>query len=781
MPKTLHLANYTILQEFKGNSSNQIYLVADPEGQKLIYKRIRIRKLQSQLREIQAQKALQHDYIVRLLQYEIQEEHIVLLIEYAPGGDLFEFINNIDSIRESKLLRLFYKIVIAVHFIHLNGFIHRDIKPENVLIKSGSPKLADFGSSVSEETARNTFCGTYEYMAPEIYFRQKHTFKVDIWALGVLLFEMTHNRTPFKGLDVMQIKEALEQKKIDFDAQISPKVRSLVYTILKFDAKQRPTTAQILKLPELKRFYKELKPQLLEIYNDKSIQKIRDLRSQIKQRVARPEKNETKRSESKNTQRKARQASTLPPQDKRKHQNSALNKPLANPKPSRIKGKNPPPSNNKYQSNKTAQSFNQLLQNSKKRPNSYLREKTDMNEVLNDSPYTSLEDMCQQAPSPSLGTQNFRISTPLQEKRQPTSTPEVNMNLKSKKLKTTQLKSRAKPRSKTPQTSKTKKSGLKIRPKQLKKDLTGEKILERHYKQNNKIKNYKKSNTHKSSKYDLKKYSKQRSARMGFRALTKNKNSKADRAQNTSINKLNRNDSVRISMNLKQKRREWTSTDKSRSLSKQIASSKAISRGQNELGQYNSGMNDYHFFTPQAKHPKTELLHPRKKKRKLKLKGKPKFVPSPRKLAKNAKNIRPPKTNRKNPPNPLNPSNLQITKKQEALKKLDAKRYSKHATASTQNTQFGFESPQFNFSAAFQQPFNTLAATAPNPIFSLSYDNKKATLKQRNSLLPRQQTPITKNSSSHRPKKGVYSSKNLERFKQESFQTFFGFDQMAYS
>ena len=389
MPHRLKLSDYQILEEFKGNTSNQIYLVKDKSGTKLIFKRIRIRKLESQLREIQAQKALKHGYIVRLLEYEIQPEHIVLLIEYASGGDLFEFINKIESIRESKLLRLFYKIVIAVHFIHLNGFIHRDIKPENVLIEQDSPKLADFGSSVSEETARNTFCGTYEYMAPEIYFRRKQSFKVDIWALGVLLFEMTHNRTPFKGRDVTEIKEVVEKKRIPCYQQISSKVRALVYAMLKFDAKERPTTAQILKLPELKRFYKECKPQLLEIYNDRSIEKIRSLRSQMKRKAA-----ETKREDG---------GKSVKP----KPQKAIIDSKIHN-KNTKTIGKK---MNTKmYQSNKTAQSFNHLLQKNKSRVDSGLREKTDMNEVLNDSPYTSLEDMCQQIPSPALKTREFVIS-----------------------------------------------------------------------------------------------------------------------------------------------------------------------------------------------------------------------------------------------------------------------------------------------------------------------------------------------------------------------------------
>ena len=281
MKGRLDLDEFDILQEFKGNSCNKIYLVKKKgSSQRLIFKVIKIYNFQSQLREIQAQKNLKHKFIVRLLDYEIQHQNIVLLIEFAEKGDLFEFINTIDSIRESKLLRLFYKIVMAVHFIHLNGFIHRDIKPENILIGGDmEPKLADFGSSVSEEIIRNTFCGTYEYMAPEIYMRRKQTAKVDVWALGVLLYEMTHNSTPFKNKDVMEIKKIVENDKINFDEQISTKIRNVIRSILKFDSEQRPSTAQILKFPGLKRFYEEMKPDLISMYENKSIAKLRKIKS----------------------------------------------------------------------------------------------------------------------------------------------------------------------------------------------------------------------------------------------------------------------------------------------------------------------------------------------------------------------------------------------------------------------------------------------------------------------------------------------------------------------
>lgn len=264
MNSKFDLTKFNILKEYKGNASNKIYLVEPKEGgPRLIYKQIHIYNLQCQLREIQAQKNLKHPYIIRLRDYSVEDQTLKLLIEFAQHGDLFEFINSLKFIKESKLLRLFFKIVIAVEFIHSNGFIHRDIKPENILIGDDfEPKLADFGSSVMQKVVRNTFCGTYEYMAPEIYERRRQTEKVDIWALGILLFEMTHNKMPFKDKSMLEIREIVESHRVPFDQQISSRIRSVVYKILRFRPEERPSAREILCFPELKCFYEELRDML---------------------------------------------------------------------------------------------------------------------------------------------------------------------------------------------------------------------------------------------------------------------------------------------------------------------------------------------------------------------------------------------------------------------------------------------------------------------------------------------------------------------------------------
>ena len=96
---------------------------------------------------------------------------------------------------ETKQIKIFKQICEAVNYMHENKLIHRDIKPENILLSEDLvPKLSDFGWSVIVNTKnRSTFCGTFEYMAPEMYENEEYSYSVDIWGLGILLYEIFHS------------------------------------------------------------------------------------------------------------------------------------------------------------------------------------------------------------------------------------------------------------------------------------------------------------------------------------------------------------------------------------------------------------------------------------------------------------------------------------------------------------------------------------------------------------------------------------------------------------
>jgi serine/threonine protein kinase len=144
--------------------------------------------------EIDLHKPLNHPRIIKFVD-SLRTNNFYILLECAMNGCLFFYINSNDGLPEALAMRFFYQTCLAVKYLHENHIIHRDIKPENLLFDENfNIKLCDFGWSCKarEFDIRTSICGTYEYMSPEIIVDQKHGFKVDIWCLGIMLYEFLH-------------------------------------------------------------------------------------------------------------------------------------------------------------------------------------------------------------------------------------------------------------------------------------------------------------------------------------------------------------------------------------------------------------------------------------------------------------------------------------------------------------------------------------------------------------------------------------------------------------
>lgn len=100
--------------------------------------------------------------------------------------------------------QMVYDAALAIEYLHSRSppIIHRDIKPENLLVFEDKVKLADFGWSNKIETMRNTYCGTPDYLAPEMILRSTHNEKLDVWSLGVLTFELLTGYAPFTPVNI---------------------------------------------------------------------------------------------------------------------------------------------------------------------------------------------------------------------------------------------------------------------------------------------------------------------------------------------------------------------------------------------------------------------------------------------------------------------------------------------------------------------------------------------------------------------------------------------------
>jgi serine/threonine protein kinase len=152
-------------------------------------------------REIDIHCRLIHENIIRLYSFSEDNSSFFLLMEYADSGSLFRKIRKSKGLDEKSAFKYFIQTAAAIYFIHENNLIHRDIKPENLLLDDkDNIKLCDFGWCIELEIGnRNTVCGTPEYMAPEIIKEMPYDKSIDIWSLGVLLYELLHGYSPFRA------------------------------------------------------------------------------------------------------------------------------------------------------------------------------------------------------------------------------------------------------------------------------------------------------------------------------------------------------------------------------------------------------------------------------------------------------------------------------------------------------------------------------------------------------------------------------------------------------
>ena len=202
-------------------------------------------------KEIKLHMTLNHPNIIKFEDYLEEKNEVYIFLEYAPNGDLFTQINR-NKHSHSELLKFFYQTCLAIRYIHSKSIMHRDLKPENILMDENmNIKICDFGWSTEyfENVSRETLCGTFEYMAPEVILRQKQTKKTDIWALGILLYELFHGNAPFRGNRMETILEQITQNRILFKKNVDPEIKDLIVKILKFYPQDRPGIDQIFEHP----------------------------------------------------------------------------------------------------------------------------------------------------------------------------------------------------------------------------------------------------------------------------------------------------------------------------------------------------------------------------------------------------------------------------------------------------------------------------------------------------------------------------------------------------
>jgi len=188
-------------------------------------------------------EAVKHPFIVSLFYAFQTNGKLYLILEYLSGGELFMHLEREGIFLEDTACFYLAEIIIAIQHLHSQGIIYRDLKPENVLLdQDGHLKLTDFGlckEHVHGGSVTHTFCGTIEYMAPEILTRSGHGKPVDWWSLGALMFDMLTGTPPFSADNRKKTIEKILRGKLIMPPYVSPEAKDLMRKLLKRQVSHR--------------------------------------------------------------------------------------------------------------------------------------------------------------------------------------------------------------------------------------------------------------------------------------------------------------------------------------------------------------------------------------------------------------------------------------------------------------------------------------------------------------------------------------------------------------
>lgn len=196
-------------------------------------------KIKDRVRSTNERKILadvEHAFIVKL-HYAFQTPgKLYLILDFLRGGDLFTRLSKEVMFTEEDVKFYLAELALALNHLHGIGIIYRDLKPENILLdQNGHIALTDFGLSKQPLDGSKTysFCGTVEYMAPEVVNRKGHHFAADWWSFGVLMYEMLTGNLPFHGSTRQETMNQILKTKLGMPENLSPEAQSLLRVLFK--------------------------------------------------------------------------------------------------------------------------------------------------------------------------------------------------------------------------------------------------------------------------------------------------------------------------------------------------------------------------------------------------------------------------------------------------------------------------------------------------------------------------------------------------------------------
>ena len=248
--KKINYKSFEILELIGSGSFGNVFKVRlkstkEIFAMKVLNKNFLLRKklLRYAITECNILKKSNYPFILKL-HYAFQTpDHLYMILDYCSTGDLSYQIHNLGLFEEDEAKFYIAELILAIEYLHKHNIIYRDLKPENILIDSdGHIKLADFGlakENVNTDSPNKTFCGSPQYLSPEMLSKEGATKATDIYGIGTILYELLTGNPPFFDKDQNKMFAKINENKLEFDEFLTDEIKDLLTKLLIKDPKKR--------------------------------------------------------------------------------------------------------------------------------------------------------------------------------------------------------------------------------------------------------------------------------------------------------------------------------------------------------------------------------------------------------------------------------------------------------------------------------------------------------------------------------------------------------------
>jgi len=201
--------------------------------------------------EIRLHKAVAHDHLVKLYSYFEDPNFVYIVLELCRKRSLMELHKRRKAVTEPETRYFLMQILLGCKYLHENKIIHRDLKLGNVFLNDHMEvKIGDFGLATKVDydgERKRTLCGTPNYIAPEVLGKKGHSYEVDVWSIGCILYTLLVGKPPFETSTLKDTYTRIKKNEYHIPSRVGPLARNLIQRLLQHEPAKRPSVAEILK------------------------------------------------------------------------------------------------------------------------------------------------------------------------------------------------------------------------------------------------------------------------------------------------------------------------------------------------------------------------------------------------------------------------------------------------------------------------------------------------------------------------------------------------------